>query len=250
MELSGTTIVFFLLAFFSEAIGTLSGFGSSVFFVPLASILFDYKTSLALTGILHIFSTTAQLFMFRKELDWKLMIKIGIPSVVFVIIGATVSSSIELKYAKFAMGVFLMLFAIVFLRTKDLKIHPSNFVAVFGGIISGFLAGLIGTGGAIRGATLSAFDLPKGVFVGTSAGIDLAVDFSRTFVYLKNGYLQREYYWFVPVLMVMAYLGSYVGKILLNRLPQETFKKIVLCLILIVGSSMVYGFFSGQQTIQ
>lgn len=140
------------------------------------------------------------------------------------------------------MGLFLVAFAITFLVNKELKFKPSNFNAIVGGAVAGFLAGLIGTGGAVRGATLAAFDLPKGTFVGTSAGIDLAVDLSRTVVYLKNGYLGKEFYWYIPVLLVLAYAGAYVGKKLLNFIPQVIFKKTVLILILGVGLAMIYGF--------
>lgn len=245
-----TTLLFFALAFTTEVVGTVSGFGSSVFFVPLAGMLFDFKTTLALTGILHIFSTSAQVFMFRKEIDWRLMAKIGIPSVIFVIIGASLNDKADLKYAELAMGIFLIVFSVTFLMKKELKFKPSNTNAIAGGAVAGFLAGLIGTGGAIRGATMAAFDLPKGAFVGTSAGIDLAVDLSRTVVYLSNGYLKSEYYWYVPVLMVLAYAGAFTGKKLLSFIPQKIFKRLVLILILIIGLFMVYGFISGERIIK
>lgn len=238
------------MAFISEVIGTISGFGSSVFFVPLAGMLFDFKTTLALTGLLHIFSTSAQIYMFRKDIDWKLMAKIGIPSVVFVLIGATLNDRVDLKYAELAMGLFLVLFAIAFLSKKDLKFAPSNFNAISGGAVAGFLAGLIGTGGAVRGAALAAFNLPKGTFVGTSAGIDFAVDFSRTIVYLSNGYLKSEFYWYIPVLMVLAYAGAFVGKKALGLIPQNIFKTIVLVLILLVGLLMIFSFISGRSIIR
>jgi uncharacterized protein len=250
LEFSETTILFFILAFLSEIVGTLSGFGSSVFFVPLAAMLFDFKTTLALTGILHIFSTTAQVYMFRKEINWNLLLKIGIPSVVFVLIGAALNDAVELKYAELAMGIFLIMFSITFLWKKRLKLKPSNFNAITGGAVAGFLAGLIGTGGAIRGATLAAFNLPKGAFVGTSAGIDLGVDFSRTVVYLWNGYLQSKYYWYIPVLMILAYSGAYIGKKILNLIPEKIFKKVVLVLILFTGLLMVYGFVVNKQFIR
>lgn len=244
------TVLFFVLAFFTEVIGTVSGFGSSVFFVPLAGMLFDFKTTLALTGILHIFSTSAQVFMFRKEINWPLMAKIGIPSVIFVILGATLNDKVDLKYAELAMGIFLVAFAGTFMIKKSLKFKASNFNAIVGGAVAGFLAGLIGTGGAVRGATLAAFDLPKGTFVGTSAGIDLAVDISRTVVYLSNGYLGQQYYWYIPVLMVVAYAGAYVGKRILSLIPQNIFKKIVLLLILAVGLMMIYGVVTGAPIIK
>jgi uncharacterized membrane protein YfcA len=250
MENTGTTICFFILAFVSEIVGTISGFGSSVFFVPLAGMLFDLKTTLALTGILHIFSTSAQVLLFRKFIDWKLMLKIGIPSVAFVLLGAQLNKTLDLKYAEVAMGIFLIAFSMTFLIKKDLKFSPTNFNAITGGALAGFLAGLIGTGGAIRGATLAAFSLPKDSFVGTSAGIDFGVDLSRTIVYLYNGYLDAKYFWYIPVLLVLAYAGAFIGKKILSRIPERTFKKIVLTLIFAIGIVMIYGFLTNKEVIK
>ena len=42
------------LAFISETVGTVSGFGSSTFFVPMAVFLESFHMVLALTAILHI----------------------------------------------------------------------------------------------------------------------------------------------------------------------------------------------------
>ncbi len=244
------TILFFILVFASEVVGTISGFGSSVFFIPLAGLFFDFKTTLILTSLMHIFSTSAQLWMFRKEINWSLLFKIGIPSVLFVVLGAYLNDKVDIKYAQMAMGIFLIIFSTAFLIKKNLKFNPTTFNAIVGGMFSGFLAGLIGTGGAIRGATLSAFDLSKGAFVGTSAGIDLGVDISRTIVYLSNGYLAAEYLWYIPMLLILASSGAWVGKKLLNFIPQHIFKKIVLSLIMVVGIYMIYGVVDNTQVIQ
>ncbi len=241
------TVFFFLLAFISELVGTLSGFGSSVFFVPLAGMFFDFKTTLALTGIIHIFSTSAQVYLFRKDIHWKLALKIGIPSVLFVLLGAYLNAVINVKYAQLAMGIFLILFSLTFLLYKNARLQPTNFNAIAGGILSGFLAGLIGTGGAVRGATLAAFDLKKGMFIGTSSAIDFVVDLSRSIVYLSNGYLESQYYWYVPVLFVMASAGAYTGKLILNRISDKTFKRVVLAIIFLVGISMIYGFLNARE---
>lgn len=244
------TILFFLLAYVSETIGTLSGFGSSVFFVPLAGMLFDFQTTLALTGILHIFSTSAQVILFRKSINWKLMLLIGVPSVIMVMAGAWLNNKIDLRYAQLVMGIFLVSFSLVFFTRKGVRIKPTQFNAITGGALAGFLAGLTGTGGAIRGATLTAFDLNKDMFVGTSAGIDFAVDLSRTVIYLSNGYLGRQYFWYIPVMLVLAYAGAWTGKKILNRVPGYLFRKIVLSVILAVGVLMIYSFISGSHIIR
>jgi len=106
---------------------------------------------------------------------------------------------------------------------------------VTAGGIAGFLAGVIGTGGAIRGLALAAFDLEKNVFVATSAAIDSGVDFSRMIVYLRANYLGSAFYWYVPGLLLVAFVGSYIGKIALNKVDQKNFRRIVLVLVFLIG---------------
>ena len=77
--------LFFLIAFLSEVIGTIAGFGSSVFFVPLAGFLFGFHEVLALTSILHVFSNTAKLVLFGRHVKLRLLLLLGIPSILFVI---------------------------------------------------------------------------------------------------------------------------------------------------------------------
>jgi uncharacterized membrane protein YfcA len=44
---------------------------------------------------------------------------------------------------------------------------------------------------------------------------------------------------YVPLLMVAAALGSYLGKIVLNKVDQERFKKITLGLIFLTGVTLI-----------
>ncbi len=244
------TALFFLLAFVSEIIGTISGFGASVFLVPLAGVFFDFKTALVLSGIIFIFSSFSKVFLFRKHINLPLILKMGIPSVVFTLLGAYLNNIFDLKIAELAMGIFLIAFAITFFVKPDFKLKANNLNAVGGGIASGFFTGFIGTGGAIRGAALSAFNLPKNVFVSTSAGIDLGGDLGRTIVYIANGYFDKKYIWYIPVLMVLAYAGSWLGKKLLDKVPEKVFKKVVLVLIFGIGVFMIYGFITGKNIIK
>ena len=114
-------------------------------------------------------------------------------------------------------------------------IEASKKNAIIGGSLSGFSAGLLGTGGAIRGLTMAAFNLEKSVFIATSAVIDFMIDFSRTFVYYNNGYIHKHELIYLPYLIVIGIVGTYIGKKILTYIPQNKFRKISLILILIVG---------------
>jgi len=232
--------LFYALAYLSEIIGTIGGFGSSVFLIPLAGLFFDFHTVLAITGIIHVFSNASKLLFFHKGINKRLLFLIGIPSVIFVIVGSYLSVFLYLKYAELILGIFLIALSLLLFIKPDFRLKQNKLNAISGGGIAGFLAGLIGTGGAVRGLSLAAFDLEKTVFIATSAAIDLGVDLSRTVVYLYNGYLEKTFYTMIPILLVIALVGSYTGKILLKYISQVQFRYVVLSLIFIIGIVMLW----------
>src|SRR3990167_6050456 len=144
-------ILLFFAAFASEVIGTMAGFGSSTIFLPLALLFVDFQTALVLVAFLHIFGNLGRISFFRHGLDKSLIIKFGIPSVILTIIGALLVSHISQDLLKGILGIFLIGFASYSLLRENFAVSPSTTNAIIGGSLSGFLAGLIGTGGALRG---------------------------------------------------------------------------------------------------
>lgn len=232
--------VFLFLVLLAEILGTVGGFGSSVFFVPVANYFFKFQTVLGLTALFHLASNVVKIAFFKKGIDKKVIIYLGIPAVLFVIIGAYLSQFFNTNLLSYFLGGFLIVLSIVFLIFKDLVIKASNKNAIIGGILSGFSAGLLGTGGAIRGITLSAFKMTKEKFIATSAIIDLGVDLSRSVVYYNNGYIDKSLLYLIPILLVISIIGTYIGKKILNTISQDQFRNFVLVLILLIGISTFY----------
>ncbi len=233
---------FYLFALVAEIIGTVSGFGSSILFVPLASLFFDFKVVLGITALFHVFSNLSKIFLFSKGIDKNIAFKLGVPAVIFVIVGALLSNIIPQKELELLMCVFILLLAIYMIVNASKTIESSNKNLITGGVVSGFLAGLIGTGGAIRGLTLAAFNLEKDIFIATSALIDLGVDSSRAVVYFFNGFIKYEYLFVIPILIVISILGSWIGKLILQQISQVVFKYIVLIVIVIASLIQVIGY--------
>lgn len=233
------SITFILLSLLAEIIGTVGGFGSSVFFVPIANFYFDFHSVLGLTAIFHLFSNISKIMLFRKGLNKRLLIYIGVPSILFVVLGGVLSNSFKSFYLEVILGVFLLVFSLLFLIKRQLEVTPSNRNAIAGGALSGFSAGLLGTGGAIRGLTMAAFNLEKSAFIATSALIDFMIDFSRTIVYYQNGYIQMEHLKYVPYLLAIGIVGSFLGKKLLEYIPQSKFRRLSLFFVFVIGIVML-----------
>lgn len=228
-------LLFFLLAMLAEVLGTIGGFGSSLFFVPIAGFFLDFHSVLGITALFHVSSNVSKIAMFRNGFDKKLLLTIGVPAVLFVIAGAFLSRYFDSRWLEIVLSVFLITMSLALLIAKSLKLRPTLFNSIGGGALSGITAGLVGTGGAIRGLTLAAFSLEKDVFIATSAIIDLGIDMSRSVVYFFNGYMHRKDLYLVLILLVVGITGTWLGKKLLRLFSQEQFRRVVLLLIFGVG---------------
>lgn len=191
------------------------------------------------TSILHVFSNAFKVFLFRKTIDWKIVLWLGVSSILFSIVGARVIAYINSEYVKMFLGLFLIVLSSFFFFDQFFKISASLKNSVVAGGVAGFMAGFIGTGGAIRGLALAAFNLEKNFYVGTSSAIDFGVDAGRAFVYWTNNYFTAELIPYLPVTAAAAFLGTYLGKRILGKISQETFRKIVLVLIFSTGVVLV-----------
>ena len=184
-------------------------------------------------------SNITKIAFFRKGLDKRLILTLGVPAVVFVILGALVAKYFDPVILTYILGGFLITLSLVFLIFKKLVVTPKTSNAIIGGTLSGFSAGILGTGGAIRGITMAAFKMSKDKFIATSAVIDLGVDFSRTIVYWFNGFIKTDLLYLVPILIVVSILGTWIGKRILQHISQEQFRYIVLFLILGIGIASI-----------
>ena len=227
--------LFILLALLAEILGTVGGFGSSLFFVPVASYFFDFHVVLGITALFHVSSNITKITFFRKGFDKKLIMSIGVPAVLFVILGGLMSKFIKTEILEILLAIFLIATSLTFLIFKNIKLKPTVSNSIAGGTLSGLIAGLLGTGGAIRGITLAAYDLNVETFIATSAVIDLGIDSSRSVVYYLNGYIQKDILYLIPILLLVSIAGTFIGKRILTLVSENQFRSMVLVLILTTG---------------
>jgi len=228
-------IWFILLSLLAEIVGTVSGFGSSLLFVPIAGFFLDFHSVLGITALFHLASNVSKITLFRKGIDKELIINIGIPSVVFVALGAYYSKYLDSKILEIVLAIFLIAMSLTLFIFKNLVLKPTKFNSITGGALSGAVAGLLGTGGAIRGLTLAAFDLEMNSFIATSAIIDLGIDLTRGVVYAANGFVHTHDLYLVAILIVVGFVGTFIGKKILILFSQSLFKKVILILIFVIG---------------
>jgi len=233
--------LFLIASYIAAVAATIAGFGSSTLLVPVALFFMDLKTAVFLVACFHLFNNTFKIRLFWNKIDFKTCVIFGIPSIICAFIGATLISHIPVEAAKTALAVFLILFTCYSFLKPQFKLSGTVPNAFIGGGLSGFLAGLIGMGGAVRAMFLVAFNLPKEVYIATSAMIAFVIDLTRIPTYLYTNVVQdTSYYVLLPFLLITAYVGVKTGKRILGRINQALFRKIVLICLMLVGIKLLF----------
>src|SRR3989344_1709341 len=132
-----TELLFFVLAFISEVIGTVIGFGSSTVFLPVALLFVDFKSALVLVAFLHIFGNLGRITFFRHGIDKRLIYIFGIPSILLTILGAFMINYIPQDNLKPILGAFLLVFGMASLIRPGFKFTANKSNAIIGGGLSG-----------------------------------------------------------------------------------------------------------------
>ena len=234
-------LLFFIAAFLAVVIGTVAGFGTSTILLPIALLFVDFKTALVLVAISHLSGSLGATVFFHHGLDKRLILLFGVPSIILTILGAYLVTYVPQNILQLILGLFLLIFSIYFLLKPDFKVLPSKTNTIFGGSLSGFLQGLLGIGGPLRGAFLISYNMDKFKYIATLAAIAVIIDATRIPIYFFNGLLEPQFYYFIPVLAVIGIVGSYTGKRIVQKISQNIFKKVILVGIALASLLLIYG---------
>lgn len=224
------------LIFISSIVGTASGFGISTIMIPILLLFLPLPQTLLLVGIIHWFGDIWKILFFKKGLNWTLILGFGIPGIVASFLGASLSLRASEELLFHILGGFLLVY-VIFLFLKPRFYLPQNKTGmIMGGTLSGFFAGIFGVGGAIRAIFLSAFDLPKAVYLATVGSIALFVDSARLITYISGGTrLEPLLLWGMIIFIPTSFLGAKMAKRIVDYIPQKSFRLFISAFLALIG---------------
>jgi len=225
-----------LLTILASGIGTITGFGTSTILIPILLFYLPLPETLLVVGVIHFSGDIWKMILFRKGFDWKLILSFGITGIIASYLGAQIVFSTSAESLLRVLGAFMLAYVIFLVFKPDFKIPKKNTTAITGGGLSGFFAGIFGVGGAIRTLFLSAFDLPKAIFVATTGAIAFLIDFTRITTYLINGVrLDDLFLWGFLAFIPASFLGTALAKQVVDKIPQRWFRLVVAVFLFAMG---------------
>ncbi len=207
--------------------------GIGILAVPLMAMLFPAKTSV---GTLLPLLITADLFAlawYRRHVEWPRLLELFPCVIAGIIAGAFVLYLMNVDYFKPFLGTLVLaLLALELLRGRLGWTHIPRRRWFM--VLSGSLAGFATTVGNVAGPVMNIYLIAKGLqkrqFMGTLAWYFFIFNCVKVPIYAGFGLINSETLrfdaWMIPAVAVGALCGRWV----LDRISQEWFKTVVLCL--------------------
>ncbi len=229
-----------ILAFIASAIGTTTGFGISTVMIPIVLLFYPLPQTLLFVGIIHCVGNIWKLLLFKHGIRWRLILSFGIPGIAASLLGALLVFTVSESLLSRILAAFIIIYVIYLFANPSFKIKESNLSAVSGGTLSGFLAGIFGMGGAVRSLFLSAFDLPKPVYIATGGAIALIIDSARLTTYLLQGVrLEKLILWGMLIFIPASFAGAKTAQLVVDKIPQKYFRTVVAVFLFLVAVKLL-----------
>jgi len=248
-----TALAASLLTFFS-------GFGLGTILLPVFAIYYPIEIAVALTAVVHLLNNLFKMGLVSKNINWSLVFKFGIPSMIAAFAGAYLLKELSIepisltKYhlgekefhvslTGFVLGILIVLFAIVELSPKLSAYSFKKEHLISGGLISGFFGGLSGHQGALRSAFLLKLQLDKKVYIATGVMIACLVDVARLSLYSNFDILKSEdvNFYLLITAVLSAWTGAFIGNKIFKKTSIQFFKWFVGVFMLIMGLLIAAG---------
>lgn len=235
----------FLLIFTASLLGTITGFGTSTMMMPVLLFFYPTEEVLLFVSLVHWINAAWRLMVFRTGFDLKLVLSFGLVGIVAAYFGAKSFFVVDEVLIEKTIAVFLFAYAVFLWFNPQFKIKFSYWTGSLAGMLSGFVAGIFGMGGAIRGAFLSAFNLEKQVYLANSALLLMLIDTARITTYLNQGLSFENIlglaWWQFALSLFMAMAGVQAGKLVVGKIPQEKFRLGIAIFLLLIAIKLYLG---------
>ncbi|WP_034917864.1 sulfite exporter TauE/SafE family protein [Gillisia sp. CAL575] len=231
-------IIVALAIFFGFFVQTVVGFAGSLIALPILLVSIALPDAIAYISIFYIFSSV---FLINKEwnnIDFSIIYKLAIPTIIGVIIGILVLAFTNPVILKKGLGIFIILYVLyVSLIKANFKVGRKLVVML--GILGGFFSGVFSTGGPLYVISVKNLAIDVKTFRATMIGIMGLITLVRIPMLSVSGILNLSHWKVALIIFPVFLLAQYIGKVVYSKINEFYFKKVLLVLLFFSGTVLI-----------
>ena len=223
-----------LIGFSKTALG-----GVALIAVVLAAQVVSTKDSTGLVLVLLLVGDLVATWTYRHDVDWRLIVRLIPPVLVGIGLGALFLSWVDGPVLKRTMGVILLVLLVIGLWPDKLAAHRPSVGMAYGGL-AGFTTMVANGGGPPMSLYLLARKYDKLRFLGTTAWFFFAVNLIKLPVSIGLGIVRTDTVLLAAPLAPIVLLGTWLGRVLIKRIDQATFDRLVTILVAVAALYLIF----------
>lgn len=223
-------VINLLCAFISTALslgGGLLMLVSLSFFVPPAALV-------PVHGIIQLGSNFARIFVSLKDLDIKIILPFMGGTLIGSYFGANIVDILSPAIGQIGVGLFIM----YSLFGKFPKLGKKYIF--FGGVASSTMSVIFGASGPLVATLIKNMNFNPLKHVATHGSMMTFQHLFKSFAYFFIGFSFQQYLPLVTVMILVGFLGTYLGKLVLISKGQSYFKKILSIILFFGAIRLIY----------
>lgn len=219
----------------ASTLAAVTGFGGAAVLLPVLILTFGVRQAIPILTVAQLIGNGSRVWFNWREVNWRVVVWFALGGVPTALVGGYLFAVAPLPALTRILGAFLLLVVLWrHLRPKPRSPFP---LPAFAGIGAGasFFSALLGSVGPIMAPFFLAFGLVKGGYIGTEALSTVVMHVTKLVAYRQSSILTRTDVLIGLGLAPIMILGSYVGKRILDRLPERTFVLIIEAVLIAAG---------------
>jgi uncharacterized membrane protein YfcA len=222
-------------AFVASTVAAVAGFGGAAVLLPILVSMFGVRDAIPILTVAQLIGNVSRVWFNRQELELPVVGWFALGGVPAALIGGLLFASAPVSFLMRLLGLFLILTVLYrhIGKANALRIPLGGF-AVLGAVFS-FLSALLGSIGPIMIPFFLAYGLVKGSLIGTEALATVVMHVTKLVVYRRVSILTSESIVIGLGLGSIMILGSFVGKKILDRLPERLFILLIEATLIVAG---------------
>ncbi len=231
--------VLLVIALIASTLAAVTGFGGAAVLLPVLVALFGMRAAIPILTVAQLIGNGSRVWFNRRELNWKVVGWFALGGVPMALVGGYLFATAPLAGLTRLLGGFLLLI-VVWRRLHPRLARPFPTFAFAGiGAGSSFLSALLGSVGPIMAPFFLAYGLVKGAYIGTEALSTVVMHVTKLVAYGQTSVLTVADGLIGLGIGPAMILGSFLGKRIVDRLPEKVFVLIIEAVLIIAGVTFI-----------
>lgn len=229
----------FVAAYVAAAVSGVAGFGGALLLLPVLVETVGIDYAVPLLTIVQFIGNLSRIGFAYDLIQWKPVGFFLLGALPLSILGALSFVALPHDWAIRCVGIAILLFVLLkFWGISVIEAKP--WVMIAGGIVTGFLSGMVGSAGPLGAAVFLSLGLPPAAFIVSESASALAMHSVKLITYYRFIALDSDM-WQLAVLMGLAViLGTWTARQVIDYIPRKLFEQCVAVLLSGLAVSFIF----------